>query len=387
MDLYMIKKIKDLSSILSIGITGQSGFIGTHLYNSLALYPKAFTRVPFEDEYFNDENLLETFVKQCDVIIHLAALNRHPDPQVIYETNVRLVEQIISACDNTGSTPHIVFSSSTQEMNDNPYGESKKTGRELFKKWAKINNTKFSGLIIPNVYGPYGKPYFNSVVATFCHQLTHNETPQINIDAEVHLIYIQELIALIIDYILDKRNIICNIKVPHTSIIIVSKLLEKLTKYYNEYYKKGYLPDVSNCFERNLFITFMSYIDLKSFYPFPLKQNVDNRGTFIEIVKLDSGGQVSFSTTKTGIIRGNHFHTRKIERFAVIKGKAEVNLRKIGTEDVLSFIVDGSAPAFIDMPVWYTHNLKNVGQEDLYTLFWINEHFNPEDQDTYYEEV
>jgi UDP-2-acetamido-2,6-beta-L-arabino-hexul-4-ose reductase len=118
-----------------------------------------------------------------------------------------------------------------------------------------------------------------------------------------------------------------------------------------------------------------------------LKLNADNRGSFIETIKINSGGQVSFSTTIPGITRGNHFHTRKAERFAVIKGRARIELRRIGTEKVMSFELEGSNPSFVDMPIWHTHNITNIGEEDLYTIFWINEHFNPEDTDTYFEEV
>jgi len=118
-----------------------------------------------------------------------------------------------------------------------------------------------------------------------------------------------------------------------------------------------------------------------------LKLNTDDRGSFVETVKLNSGGQVSFSTTKPGITRGNHFHTRKAERFAVIKGRAKIDIRRIGTDKVLSFDLDGNNPSFVDMPIWYTHNITNTGDEDLYTIFWINEFFDPENPDTFFEEV
>jgi len=133
--------------------------------------------------------------------------------------------------------------------------------------------------------------------------------------------------------------------------------------------------------------TFLCYIDHKDFFPFQLTRHADNRGSFVELIKLNSGGQVSFSTTKPGITRGNHFHTRKAERFAVIKGKARINLRKIGTDEVLSFDLDGVKPSFVDMPIWYTHNITNIGDEELITIFWISEHYNPEDGDTFFEKV
>ncbi|NQU32460.1 MAG: NAD-dependent epimerase/dehydratase family protein, partial [Bacteroidetes bacterium] len=154
--------------MIKIGITGQSGFIGTHLYNTMGLYPDKFKLIPFEDAFFQEEKSLKYFVVQCDVIVHLAAMNRHKDPEILYETNIGLVKRLITACEATKSTPHIIFSSSTQEERDNLYGKSKKEGRELLGQWAERNHSKFTGLVIPNVYGPFGNPYYNSVVATFC---------------------------------------------------------------------------------------------------------------------------------------------------------------------------------------------------------------------------
>ena len=381
--------------MIKVGITGQAGFVGTHLYNTMGLMPEQYNRIPFEDEIFLDEKRLQDFVQQCDVIVHLAAMNRHDDEDVIYKTNIKLVNQLIAACETTESTPHILFSSSIQEDRDNLYGKSKKEGRKLFEKWAERNNAIFSGLVIPNVFGPFGKPFYNSAIATFCYQLTHNEVPGINVDAELKLIYVDELVKIILGKIQSpsvdrsssdfKRSIVFTIS--HTSQIKVSTLLNKLLEYKESYFKKGIFPDLDDPFDRNLFNTYASYIDHSSFFPFNLKLNEDDRGSFVELVKLNSGGQVSFSTTVPGITRGNHFHTRKAERFAVIKGKARIELRKIDTEEVLSFELDGSQPAFVDMPVWYTHNITNIGEEDLYTIFWINEHFIPEDQDTYFEKV
>lgn len=390
--------------MISIGITGQAGFVGTHLYNTLGLYPEKYTRIPFEDSFFSDSSLLKAFVSGCDVIVHLAAMNRHNDPEVIYKTNIGLVNQLIGACEETKSTPHILFSSSTQEERDNLYGKSKKEGRMLFEKWAAENGATFTGLIIPNVFGPFGHPYYNSVVATFCHQLTHNETPKIDVDGEIKLIYVGELVNVIIekinrtqitrmermttDRISENLSNQCHqCSIEHTSTIKVSDLLKKLESFKDNYFTKGEIPNLDNPFDRNLWNTFLCYVDHGKFFPCHLKLNTDNRGSFVETVKLNSGGQVSFSTTVPGITRGNHFHTRKAERFAVIKGKATIELRRIGTDKVMAFELDGSQPSFVDMPIWFTHNITNTGDEELYTIFWINEHFDANDPDTFFEKV
>jgi len=175
--------------------------------------------------------------------------------------------------------------------------------------------------------------------------------------------------------------------VPHTSTAKVSEILYLLKKYKEEYQDKGEIPTINSTFELNLFNTFRCYMDISTHFPVKFSQHTDPRGSFVEIIRLGVGGQVSFSTTVPGVTRGNHFHTRKIERFAVIKGKALIQLRKIGTDEVLDFYLDGKEPAYVDMPIWYTHNIKNIGDEVLYTNFWINEFYDADDADTYFEEV
>lgn len=381
---------------IKVGITGQSGFMGTHLFNYLGL-KENISRIPFKDEYFTDTFRLDEFVTTCDVVVHLAAMNRHGDPQVIYDTNIKLVKDLISACERTRSKPHIIFSSSTQETRDNLYGKSKKEGRELFSKWAEQNGTFFTAMIIPNVFGPFGNPYYNSVIATFSHQLTHNEEPKIEIDGELKLIYINELAKEFWKKIVEKSGTVEKGKseklnqvevyeVPHTSVNKVSAILEKLQLYKSEYFEQGIIPKINNNFELALFNTFRCYMPREKF-PFLLKENIDSRGSFVEIIRTNSSGQFSFSTTKSGITRGNHFHTRKIERFAVIKGEAEICLRRIGTNEITTYILDGKNPSFVDMPIWYTHNITNTGKEELITLFWINEPYDPSDPDTFIEKV
>jgi UDP-2-acetamido-2,6-beta-L-arabino-hexul-4-ose reductase len=279
-----------------------------------------------------------------------------------------------------------MISSSTQEERDNLYGKSKKEGREALAKWAEENGGKFTGLIIPNVFGAFGKPFYNSFISTFCYQLTHNETPSIATDGEVKLIYVQELVNVILSEIRNS-NSKPEFFIEPTAVKKVSEVLRLLNIFKQKYFDGGEIPVINDSFEHNLFNTYRSYIDYKTHFPVKFTQHTDPRGAFVEVIRLGIGGQCSFSTTVPGITRGNHYHTRKIERFAVIKGKALIQLRKIDTDEVLDFYLDGNEPAYVDMPIWYTHNIKNIGDEDLYTIFWINEAFNPEDADTYFLEV
>jgi UDP-2-acetamido-2,6-beta-L-arabino-hexul-4-ose reductase len=372
--------------MIKIGITGQHGFVGTHLYNTLGLIPDKFELIEFKRGYFDNEIALDSFVSECDTIVHLAAMNRHTDPQVIYDTNIYLVKNLVASLERTGKKPHILLSSSSQEEKDNLYGKSKKEGRGLLMNWASKVGAVFTGLIIPNVFGPFGHPYYNSVVATFSHQVANNETPKIDVDGQLKLIYVGELVSEIISAIQERKNEE-KLVVNHTSEAKVSEVLALLQNYKEQYQVKGEIPSITTNFELNLFNTFRCYMDIKNHFPIKFKQHTDPRGSFVEVIRLGIGGQVSFSTTVPGITRGNHYHTRKIERFAVIKGKALIQLRRIGTDEVLDFYLDGDEPSYVDMPIWYTHNIKNIGNEILYTNFWINETYNPEDPDTYFVEV
>ena len=372
--------------MIKVGITGQAGFVGTHLYNTLGLHPEEFKLIDFQRKFFDTETDLNQFVSQCDVIVHLAAMNRHNEPQVIYDNNVGLVQKLINSLIKTDSKAHILFSSSTQEERDNLYGKSKKEGRELMIRWAKTSGGKFTGMIIPNVFGPFGHPNHNSVVATFCHKLANGETPVIEVDSAMKLIYIGELVAEIIKEVRSCESQ-DEIVIPYTSVVKVSELLILLQGYRMGYQDKGEIPVINSVFELNLFNTYRCYMNIDKHFPVKLIQHIDPRGSFVEVIRLGVGGQVSFSTTAPGITRGNHYHTRKIERFAVIKGKALIQLRRIGTNELMDFYLDGAEPAFVDMPIWYTHNIKNIGNEVLYTNFWINEYYDPNDADTYFENV
>jgi UDP-2-acetamido-2,6-beta-L-arabino-hexul-4-ose reductase len=372
--------------MIRVGITGKSGFIGYHLYQSLNLFKEEFTLVEFEKSFFNEQLKLDAFVSSCDVIIHLAALNRHNEPEVIYETNVSLVNNLVEALERTKSQAHVIISSSTQEERENLYGKSKKEGRKIFSDWANRQNGRLSGLIIPNVFGPFGQPYYNSVVATFCHQIANGETPKIDVDGDLKLIYVGELVDKIIQIIRDNDNT-HQLFVPHTAEAKVSEILVKLKYFQNSYQETGEIPALNNDFEFKLFNTYRCYMNIASYFPKKLIQHLDARGGFVEIARQGIPGQTSFSTTLPEVTRGNHYHTRKIERFAVIKGKALIQLRRIGTEDIHEFYLDGDYPAYVDMPIWYTHNIKNIGDDTLYTIFWINEPFDPNNPDTYFEIV
>ena len=378
-----------MGQLVRVGITGQGGFMGSHLYNFLGTKLEQIKRIDFKRNYFENEVSLQNFVKSCNVIVHIAAMNRHENQQVIYNTNIDLVKKLVSACEATNSTPKIIFSSSTQEEKDNLYGKSKRDGRQLLENWATKTGGKLASLIIPNVFGPFGKPFYNSFIATFSHQIVAGEQPTVINDSQVNLIYINELSQAFYEEIIakDLPKAVDVFIVPHTSSRKVSEILSLLKDFKTQYIDNGQVPKIDlNTFELDLFNTFTSFIP-KEYFPRKFTKHSDNRGAFVEIMRAGSAGQSSYSTTVPGITRGNHYHTRKVERFAVISGKASIQLRKVDSDKVIEYILDREHPAYVDVPIWYTHNITNIGDTDLITLFWINEPYNLEDADTYFVSV
>lgn len=367
-----------------VGITGQSGFIGTHLANYLKFKCDEINIIPFEDEYFKSKNKLKNFVSQCDTIVHLAGMNRG-DPEEIYKCNIDLIKKLIEVLEKLNIRPHLIFSSSVQEEKNNSYGRSKKDGRKILKDWTSRNNSKFAGLIIPNVFGPFGLPFYNSVIATFCFQLTNSLETVIKEDAVLKLIYISDLVDIIYKVIREEINDF-KFNIEPTAERRVSSILRQLRGFKNIYFIKNIIPNLKNYFDFSLFNTFRSYIDYNHF-PVYVDLHSDTRGNLYEIIKSNTRGQIFFSQTKPGITRGNHFHTRKIERFCVVEGNATIKLRKIGTDDIIEYKVCGDKPSVVDIPVLHTHSITNSKKGNLLTLFWSNEFYNPNDPDTYFEKV
>lgn len=368
----------------TIGITGRGGFIGTHLYNVLSLQPNQYELVELNQSHWENVDQLNELIDKCDVVFHLAAVNRHTNDEFIYDENVRLAELLINALNNVKHPIQLIFSSSLQEYTDTSYGKAKKKSRELFEQWSNNTGNNFWGCIIPNVFGPFGKPFYNSFIATFCYQIANHAAPEIQTDAAVPLLYVGDLVTEF-EKMLHSPIGSPYHEIPASKLMKVSDVLSRLQSFADEYMGKGIIPDLQGSFDIQLFNTFRSYIPHEKIFPKIYVEHSDNRGAFVELIRLGMGGQVSFSTTLPGITRGNHFHTRKIERFSVIKGKAIMELKRYGSSEIQTFYLDGDNPSYVDIPIWYYHNITNIGEDVLYTIFWISEQFNPEDADTYFE--
>lgn len=368
---------------MKIGITGSNGFIGWHLNCFLRTREDVLEIRTADRNTFVDASALENFVDGLDLIVHLAGVNRGDD-DLLHRGNAEPAEQLVKALDTTSSTPCIIYSSTTHAISpSNVYGDAKAAVSELFSSWAVRNNTRFINFVIPHVFGEYGRPFYNSGVATFCHQLVKDEPLSVNPEGKLELIHVQDLVEFMLScYVENKSG-----NVPVNGIEIgVPDVVGRLQALYHEYKLDNQLPDLSDSFTRSLFNTLRAAIPVDEWVRSPQK-HADDRGWLVETVKVHSGGQCFVSTTKPGITRGNHFHRRKVERFFVLQGKAKIRLRKLLTGEVVECDLDGDFPSFVDIPTLHTHSITNVGDDELITLFWTDEFFDPDSPDTYFEEV
>lgn len=364
-----------------IGITGAQGFLGWHF--RCFLYSKGIQNPRLADrkELSSPEGYAR-FVKDCDVIVHFAGMARG-DSDTVAKTNIDIAEELIRALDKTDKKPHIVYASSIQIANDSPYGTSKRRAGELFEAWSARTGGKFANLILPNLFGEGGKPFYNSVVATFCHQIALEQTPTILQDSEVSFLHVQSVCDLIWAAI---ENGASGTLRPDGTHLRVSELLAEITDFHRVYTVDGIIPEFKDPFRKALFNTYRSFLFESKPQRFG-KLHTDPRGSLCEIVKTRHGGQAFYSTTYPGITRGDHYHRHKLERFAVIGGEAVIRIRKLFSESIAEFRVSGDEPAWIDIPTLHTHNITNIGSGNLFTLFWSDEIFDPGNPDTYPEKV
>lgn len=365
---------------MKIGITGAEGLIGWHQRAYLKSIGGCEVRLASR-ETFRQSGLLTGFVDELDAIIHLAGMNRGDDTE-IEATNAALARDLVVACKQTETRPFVVYANSTHQDRDTAYGRGKRAAADTFRLWAEQSGAGFTNLILPHVFGEFGKPFYNSVVSTFCHQLARNEAPQIITDGDLELLHVQDVVAQCWKAIRENQR--GDIRMNGVGMK-VSELLRHLTDMRDQYLAMV-MPRLETELDVRLFNTLRSYL-FPAHYPVVLTLYSDARGSLFEVVKSNSGGQVFMSTTHPGITRGNHFHTRKVERFLVASGEADIRLRKLFSDEVISFKVCGDTPCYVDIPTFHTHHITNTGQSELVTLFWVNEIFDPADPDTFQEQV
>jgi UDP-2-acetamido-2,6-beta-L-arabino-hexul-4-ose reductase len=328
---------------------------------------------------FNEHQAV-TALNASDKLIHLAGVNRGSDREVI-EGNSLFVTQLSAALKKVDKYPQeIVYANSIQSGNGSVYGTAKAQVDKDLTAMANHIGTAYTNIALPNLFGEYGKPFYNSFVATFSHQISNGERPQIEDDKELQLLHAQNAADILLGKVSpDSMNGLSTWE----TVSGVKRLLEEFSEDYN----LGEIPDISTAFRRDLFNAYRAYT-FPDNTPLRITRHADQRGSFFEIVRARGGpGQTSFSTTAPGITRGNHYHRRKVERFTILSGEAEISLRRLYDDKIFTFRITGDEPKSVDMPTLYSHNIKNVGSEMLYTAFWTNDIFDPENPDTIAEEV
>jgi len=366
----------------TIAITGSEGLIGWHI--SCYLYGNSEAKVIRAGRSdFTDSESIDRFVSNADVVVHLAGVNRGSDEMVLNE-NIDLAEKLASAIDRGGRPIHVIFANTTHADGESVYGHAKREAARLLGAAAEATGGIFTDLLLPHVFGERGRPFYNSVVSTFCHQLAVKETPIIDRDSQLNLMHAQAVAKLIVRHVENPPDSSQQLR-PSGTLLEVSELLEIL-KNIAATYRDGVIPELSNDLSLDLFNTYRSYV-YPSIYPVPLIKRTDARGSLVEVVKGGSGGQSFTSDSHPGIVRGNHYHLRKVERFVVLRGEATISIRRLFDDEVINFSVNGEMPTFVDMPTMHAHNLTNTGSSELVTMFWSHEIFNPDAPDTYAEMV
>ena len=364
---------------MKVLITGADGFIGTNL--------QAFLRESdIEIDKYTKENQLselEGKIKSADYIVHLAGVNRPQTPEEFFEGNTDLTKIIVDLLNKNQLKTPMIFSSSIQAALDNDYGKSKRLAEDY------IFNNYPSGIVfrLHNVFGKGCMPNYNSVVATFCYNLAHQKDITITEpEKDIELIYIDDICKTFLDLITGKTkpNPEYNYVEP-VKTIKLKELAELLTSFSKDIHSID-VPQTGDPFIKKLFSTYISYCELDDLIV-SAEEKTDERGLFSELIHTETSGQVSISTSKPGIVRGNHYHHTKIEKFIVLKGEAVISLRKLGEKEVKRYNVSGDKLQIVTIPVGYTHNIKNTGNDEMVLLIWCNEIFNNNNPDTFYEEV
>lgn len=398
---------------MKILVTGAKGFVGKNLVCALnnlkdgkdRTRPELKIDAVYEYDIENTAAELDEYCAQADFVFNLAGVNRPKDPEEFKKGNFGFASLLLDTLKKHGNKCPVMLSSSIQATligrYDGEYGRSKKAGEDLFFDYEKETGAKVLVYRFPNLFGKWCKPNYNSAVATFCYSTAHDLPITINDRAtELELLYIDDLIFEMCDAlegkehraefdgvntVLSESGKYCAAPITHrVTLGEIADLLET----FGAQSKTLVVPEMpENSFAKKLYSTYLSYLP-KEKIAFPLKMNADARGSFTELLKTEKCGQISVNISKPGITKGEHWHNTKWEFFIVVSGRALIEERKIGTDEVLKFEVSGEKIEAVHMLPGYTHNIINLSDtEDLVTVMWANEAFNPARPDTYYEKV
>lgn len=398
---------------MKILVTGAHGFVGKNLcaqlnnikYGKARNYPVTVSQV-MEYDLDTDPALLDDFCAQADFVFNLAGVNRPKDQSEFMQGNFGFASTLLDTLKKHGNTCPVMLSSSIQatligRYGTSDYGKSKLAGEELFFDYAQETGAKVLVYRFPNLFGKWCRPNYNSVVATFCHNIAHDLPIQVNDPSvQLEMLYIDDLVEEMIaalsgkehhcefdgvETVLKEEGRYCAVPVTHH--VTLGEIVDLLHQFA-EQPQNLIIPEIpANSFAKKLYSTYLSYLP-KEKVSFPLKMNVDDRGSFTEMLRSEKCGQVSINISKPGVTKGQHWHNTKWEFFIVVSGHGLIQQRKLGTDEVIEFEVSGEKIEAVHMLPGYTHNIINLSEtENLVTVMWANEIFDPTHPDTFFEPV
>lgn len=381
---------------MKILITGAKGFVGKNLVAELHNIKSGKSKYPsldsdltiFEYDRDSEVSLLDTYCEQADFVYHLAGVNRPKEQSEFMAGNFGFTSQLLESLRKYKNNCPVMISSSIQAALDNPYGVSKKAGEDLLLAYGQETGAEVLIYRYPNVFGKWCRPNYNSAVATFCNNIANGLPIQVNDpNVEMTLVYIDDVVKELINCLVNQANSVGDfykVKVEHQ---IKLGDIVRLINSFKESRTTLQVPNLSDEFTKKLYSTYLSYLPEDQF-SYPLKMNVDERGSFTEFLKSPDRGQVSVNISKPGITKGNHWHHTKNEKFLVVFGKGAIRFRRVDEpSEVIEYIVSGDRLEVLDIPVGYTHNIENLGGTDMVTVMWVNEVFDPARPDTYFDVV
>lgn len=369
---------------MKVLVTGAKGFVGKNLIVTL----EGIKGIEiYQYDIDTNPDLLDTYTKDCEFVFHLAGVNRPEKEEEFSIGNSGFTSRLIDSLQESNNNCPVLITSSTQAEMDNPYGESKKEAEDLIFAYGKETGAKVLVFRLPNVFGKWCRPNYNSAVSTFCHNIARNLPIKVNDpDVIINLAYIDDVVEEMISAMKGNETPdgeFCKVPVVHTQRL--GDIVELLDSFKES---RGVLsiPDMEDGFIRKLYATYLSYLP-EDQLSYPLKMNVDNRGSFTEFIRTPERGQVSVNISKPGITKGNHWHHTKNEKFLVVSGRGVIRFRQIDADEIIEYHVSGDKLEVVDIPPGYTHNIENLGETDMVTVMWANEPFDSKKPDTHYLEV
>lgn len=356
-------------------ITGARGFLGWHLRCRLLAVEPMTEVIALGRDVLNDIGRLTEALGASDVVFHLAGVNS--DNADAAATNVELAELLAAGLARLADPPRVVYSNSSHADRETPYGQAKAAAATVLRRW------EFADVVLPNLFGECGRPRYNSAVATFCEAVITGSPCNVDREGRTELLHAQDAAAALLRHVdgpMEERERVAG------QPITIPDLYERLANFHRHYHKNGVVPYLATRFDLHLFNQ-LRVAMFPAAYPVELTRHVDPRGVFFEAARGSGNTQVSFSTTEPNITRGDHWHLDKVERFLVLAGTAVIGIRRLFDDTVYTFTVSGDRPAFVDMPTLHTHSITNVGDDELLTMFWANNHFDPAAPDTFAELV